>query len=51
MVEHCHCELAHDGFGLEVQIAEHGVTVPSTDHSNGVVVDAATHECHGATGS
>jgi hypothetical protein len=50
MVEHCHCELAHEGLGMEVQIAEHGVTVPSTENLNGVVVDAARHECHGAAG-
>jgi hypothetical protein len=48
MVEHCHCELTHEGLCLKVQISEHGVTVPPTKHSNGVVVDAAAHECHGA---
>jgi hypothetical protein len=48
MVEYCHCELAHEGLCLKVQISEHGVTVSSTEHLNGVVVDVAAHECHGA---
>jgi hypothetical protein len=34
-----------------MQVSEHGVTVPSTQHSNGVVVDLAAHERHGAAGA
>jgi hypothetical protein len=34
-----------------MQVSEHGVTVPSTQHSNGVVVDSAAHERYGAAGA
>jgi hypothetical protein len=40
MVEHCHCRLAHHSFCLLVKI--------STNHVNGVVVDSAVPERHGA---
>jgi hypothetical protein len=41
MVKHSRSELAHQRFCLEVQIPHHGVTMPSTQHANGVVVDTA----------
>jgi hypothetical protein len=48
MAQHCHSKLAHDGISLQVQILEHGVAVPSTNHPNGVVIDATAHERHGS---
>jgi hypothetical protein len=51
MVEHRHSEFAHERFFLEMQIPQHGIAMPSTQHSNSVVVDFSTHERHGAAGT
>jgi hypothetical protein len=48
MIEHHHRKLAHQRFGLQMQVTKHGIAVPSTQHAYSAVVDAATHECHGA---
>jgi hypothetical protein len=48
MIEHRHRKLAHQRFGLQMQVTKHGIAVPSTQHAYSAVVDAATHECHGA---
>jgi hypothetical protein len=50
MVEHRHSKLAHERFCLEMQIPQHGVAMPSTHHTDSVVVDFFTHERHGAAG-
>jgi hypothetical protein len=41
VVEHSGGELSHQGFCLEMQIPHHGIAMPSTQHSNGVVVNTA----------
>jgi hypothetical protein len=48
-VEHCHGELVHHWFCLEVQILQYGIAEPSTKHVDVVVVDSAVHENHGVT--
>jgi hypothetical protein len=39
IVEHCHGDLEHQGFCLEVQISQHDVSVSSSQHANGVLVN------------
>jgi hypothetical protein len=51
MIENRHRKLAHQRFGLQMKVSKHGIAVPSTQHAYSAVVDAATHECHGAAGA
>jgi hypothetical protein len=51
MVEHGGGEFAHERLCLKVQVSHHGVAVPATQHTNGVVVNFATQESHGAARS
>jgi hypothetical protein len=51
MVEHCYSKLAHKRFCLNMKIPQHGVATPSTQHSNGNVIDLSAYEGHGAAGA
>jgi hypothetical protein len=41
-VEHGGGELKYEGFGLQVQIPHHCITIPAAHHSNGAMVDETT---------
>jgi hypothetical protein len=49
--EHSGRKVAHNGFGLEVEVAEHLVGAPSTDKADDVGVDRRAEERHGAGGA
>ena len=44
-------EMAHDGSRLDVQIAQHLITAPTTYQFDSVVVDVGAEECHCACGT
>jgi hypothetical protein len=49
VVEHCGVNLVHEGLCLEVEVAHHGITMPSTQHMKGGVVNLVAQEGHGTT--
>jgi hypothetical protein len=48
VVEHLAGKALHDGFCLEMEVADHGVTVPPAEDLDEVVVNFATEEGHGS---
>ena len=50
MVKHDAAEVPDEGKGLSMQVSEHGVRTPAAHQANGVGVDAAAKESHGAAG-
>ena len=43
-------ERRHDGWGLDVEIAEHRIRAPATDEANKIGVDLGTEEGHRPAG-
>ena len=50
-VEHAGREIAHEGLGLDMEISEHLVRLPSAEQANAVRVDVGAKERHGARGA
>ena len=48
--EHDLREVAHDGLGLQMEVAEHGVTTPATEELDDIAIDGAAEKGHGAGG-
>jgi hypothetical protein len=47
-VKHGAGEVAHEGTGLEMEVADHCIIAPTTDKLNDAGADAATQQGHGA---
>jgi hypothetical protein len=50
MLQHLRCEVAHDGVGLNMQLAEHRVGLSAAEEADDVVVRLSEHNHHGAAG-
>ena len=51
MGEHAGRKVVHDGFGLDMVVAEHFIGAPVTDKMDDVLVDLGTEKCHRASGA
>ena len=51
MIEHAASELAHDRFGLDLEVAEHLIGAPSSEQADDVGVNFGTEEGHCAGGA
>ena len=47
--EHATGKALHYWFGLQMQVSEHGITLPATDEPNGVAMDIGVEQSHGTT--
>lgn len=48
--KHAASHVLHDGNGLDVQVADHGIALPAAEESDHVGVHSGTQEGHGPTG-
>ena len=47
--QHGSGDTSHQGLRLDVEVSEHLVGAPATDHVETVAVDSGTKECHGTS--
>jgi hypothetical protein len=51
VIIHHLCKVPHDGLGLDLEVAHHGIAMPATHEMNVVNVDLTKEHGHGATGA
>ncbi len=51
VVEHTGSKIAHDGFGLDMEVAQHLIGAPASDQSDDVGINLGTKKGHGAGGA
>ena len=51
MLHHAGGVVAHGGFGLDVQVAEHLIAAPPADQADHISVNFGGQESHGASGA
>ena len=49
--QHGSGDTSHQGLRLDVEVSEHLVGAPATDHAETVAIDAGAKECHGTSRS